>query len=225
MIIGIIPAKSISKRIANKNFITFNGKPMIAWTIQAAKKTKVFDQIIISTDSRQIIKKMGKYKISCILRPKELNKEKYGIDEVMRFSILKLGYKIDYACCLFPCAPLMTSSDIIKGYNKIKTNKYKYIFAGSDFSHPIERSFKIKNNKIKMIFSKKLMERSSKFFSETFHDTGYFYWAKSSTWENNNFVYNSNASIVKIPNWRAQDIDTMEDLKKANLIFKSLNKI
>ena len=198
---------------------------MIAWTIQAAKKTKIFDQIIISTDSEKVISKMSKYNVNCIIRPKKLSEEKYGIDEVMRFSILKLGYKIDYACCLFPCAPLMTSSDIIKGYNKIKKNKHKYIFASSDFSHPIERSFKIKNKKIKMLFSEKLMEKSSKFFSKTFHDTGYFYWAKSSTWKKDNFVYNSRASIIKIPNWRAQDIDTMEDLKKANLIFKSLKKI
>ena len=129
MIIGIIPAKSISKRIANKNFITFNGKPMIAWTIQAAKKTKIFDQIIISTDSEKVISKMSKYNVNCIIRPKKLSEEKYGIDEVMRYSISKIKKKIKYVCCLFPCAPLMKSNDILNGFNKIKTNKYKYVFA------------------------------------------------------------------------------------------------
>ncbi len=224
MIIGIIPAKSISRRVPNKNFIIFNGKPMIAWTIQAAKKTKIFDQIIISTDSENIIRKIGKYKVDCIIRPKKLNGEKYGIDEVMRYSISKIKKKVKYVCCLFPCAPLMTSNDILNGFNKIKTNKYKYVFAGSNFSHPIEKSFKIINNKVKMVFSKNLMKRSSKTFSDTFHDIGYFYWANSNTWKNNNFCYDSNSSIIKIPNWRAQDIDTLDDLKKTDLIFKSLKK-
>ena len=68
------------------------------------------------------------------------------------------------------------------------------------------------------------MQISSKFLKKNYHDTGYFYWAKPSTWKNNSFEYNSKSSFIKIPNWRAQDLDTLDDLKKINLIFKSLNK-
>ena len=224
MKVGIIIAKSFSKRVPNKNFMNFNGKPMIYWTIQAAKKSKIFDKIIISTDSKKIITKLKKYNTEFIIRPKELNKEKYGIDEVMSYSLSLIKGKISYACCLFPCAPLMTADDIIKGYKKIQTNKYLHTFAASNFSHPIEKSFKIKNSKIKMIFSKKFMQISSKFLSDTYHDTGYFYWAKANTRKNKNIEYTSNSSFVKIPNWRAQDLDSFDDLKKVDLIFKSLNK-
>ena len=75
-----------------------------------------------------------------------------------------------------------------------------------------------------MVFSKRYMQYSSKFLSDTYYDTGYFYWAKTSTWRNKFFNYNNNTSIIKIPNWRAQDIDTKDDLKKTDLLFKSLKK-
>ena len=225
MKVGIIIAKSFSKRVPNKNFMNFNGKPMIYWTIQAAKKSRVFDKIIIAIDNNKIITKLKKYDLDFIKRPKELSKEKYGIDEVMNYSLSTIKERVDYACCLFPCAPLMSHTDIIKGFSKIKANRYKYIFAASNYSHPIEKSFKIDSGEIKMNFSKKFMQISSKFLTKNYHDTGYFYWAKADTWRNDFIEYNSKSSFIKIPNWRAQDLDTLDDLKKINLIFKSLNKI
>ena len=224
MIIGIILAKAKSSRLQNKNFRNFHGKPMIAWTIEAALKSKTFDKIFVTTDEKKNLKKLKKYKVDFLIRPKELSKEKYGIDEVMKFTLQKLNFKSDYACCLFPSAPLMNSEDLKNGFKKIKQKKYDYIFAASNFSHPVERSFKINNNKIKMIFSDKYMQISSKFLSKSYYDTGYFYWAKTSTWEKKFFNYNNRSSIVKIPNWRAQDIDTLDDLIKTDLIFQSLKR-
>ena len=223
MKIGIILAKSFSKRVPNKNFRRFNGKPMIHWTIDAAKKSKVFDKIIIATDSDEIIKKFKKYNLEFIKRPKELNKEKYGVDEVMKYCLSYLSEKVEYACCLYACSPLISYQDIKNSFSKIKAKKYKYIFAASNFSHPVERSFKVDNGEIKMI-SKKFFNTSSKFFTETYHDTGYFYWAKADTWKNEFLSYSSKSSFIKIPNWRAQDLDTLDDLKKVDLILKSLKK-
>ena len=223
MKIGIILAKSFSKRVPNKNFRRFNGKPMIHWTIDAAKKSKVFDKIIIATDSDEIIKKFKKYNLEFIKRPKELNKEKYGVDEVMKYCLSYLSEKVEYACCLYACSPLISYQDIKNSFSKIKAKKYKYIFAASNFSHPVERSFKVDNGEIKMI-SKKFFNTSSKFFTETYHDTGYFYWAKADTWKNEFLSYSSKSSFMKIPNWRAQDLDTLDDLKKVDLILKSLKK-
>jgi pseudaminic acid cytidylyltransferase len=225
MNVGIFLAKKNSTRLENKNFRHFNGKPMIAWAIESAKKSKIFDKIIISTDSDEIIKKLKKYNLDFIKRPKELSKERYGIDEVMKYCLSTIYEKVDYACCLFPCAPLMSHTDIIKGFSKIKKNKYKYVFAASNYSHPIEKSFKMDKGEIKMNFSKRNSQISSKFFPKNYHDSGYFYWAKANTWENNFFKYDLNSSFIEIPNWRAQDLDTLDDLKKINLIFKSLNKL
>ena len=93
---------------------------------------------------------------------------------------------------------LMSHEDIVKAYKKIRTNKYKYVFTASNFSHPIEKSFKLKNGKIKMNFSKKFMQISSKFLNENYHDTGYLYWAKTNTWKNDFIEYNSKSSFIKI---------------------------
>jgi len=224
MIVGIIPAKSVSNRLKNKNFRKFNGKPMIAWTIEAAIKSKIFDKIIVSTDNIKIKKYIQKYNVDISLRPKKLSGERYGIEEVIEFNIDKHNIKSGVICCMFPCAPLMQSKDIIKGYRKLISSKYNYIFAASNFSHPVEKSFKIINKKIKMVFNNKYSEISSKFFSETYHDVGYFYWARKDTLLKKKWTYNSKSSFVKIPNWRAQDIDTLDDLKKTDLIFKSLKK-
>lgn len=221
--IAIILAKSHSKRIPNKNFMKFHGKPMIYWTIQAAKKSNVFDKIIVATDDAQIIKKFKKYNIDFIKRPKELNKEEYGIDEVMKYCISKIKEKVEFLCCMYACAPLLNYKDIKKGYLKVKTKKYKYILAVSDFSHPVERAFKIENEKIKMLFEK-FFHISSKFFTKTYHDTGLFYWAKTETWKNEYIKYDQKTSYIKIPNWRTQDIDTYDDLKKADLMFRYINQ-
>ena len=224
MIVGIIPAKSVSDRLKNKNFKKFNGKPMIAWTIETALKSKLFDKIIVSTDDVKVKKILKKYKIEIIIRPKKLNKEKYGIIEIINYNLEKIRYKVSAICCLFPCAPLMQAQDIKRGYKKLILNKCKFVFAASIFSHPVEKSFKLKNNKIKMIFNEKFVEKSSKFLSKTYHDVGYFYWGKTNTWRKNKWSYNSKVSFIEIPHWRAQDLDTLDDWKKTDLIFKSLNR-
>ena len=196
---------------------------MIHWTIEAAKKSKIFNKIIIATDSDKIINKCKKYNVEFIKRPKRLNKEQYGIDEVMKYCLSKINEKVKFACCLYACAPLLTYKDIKNGFLKLKSHEYKYIFAASNYSHPIERSFKVKNGEIDMIF-KKFFNVTSKFFTDTYHDTGYFYWAKADTWKKHLIKYNSKSSFIKIPNWRAQDLDTWDDFKKIDLIFKSLKK-
>lgn len=226
MIVGIIPAKSESKRIKNKNFKNFNGKPMIVWTIETAIRSKVFDKIIVSTDNLKIKKFIKKYKVEIKLRPKKLSSEKYGIVEVINYNLKLIKDKKSKICCMFPCAPLMNSEDIKKGYKKLLTGKYNYIFAGSSFSHPIEKAFKLKNNKVKMVFNKKYVKKSSKHLSKSFHDIGYFYWATAETWKkiDKDLIYDKKSSFIEIPNWRAQDIDTEDDWKKTDLIFKSLKK-
>ena len=219
----VIPARLASHRLPNKPLADICGKSMLEHTYERALEAAPADKVFIATDSDEIIKKFKKYNLEFIKRPKELNKEKYGVDEVMKYCLSYLSEKVEYACCLYACSPLISYQDIKKGFSKIKGKKYKYIFAASNFSHPVERSFKVDNGEIKMI-SKKFFNTSSKFFTETYHDTGYFYWAKADTWKNEFLSYSSKSSFIKIPNWRAQDLDTLDDLKKVDLILKSLKK-
>lgn len=224
MKIALIPAKFNSSRIKNKNFKLFQGKPMIYWSIKSARASNLFDKIIVSTDSSAIENKLLNLGVDVFIRPKKLSQERIGIrDVVVNFlKSFNSNTKIDYLCCIFPCAPLLLSSDIKEGFRKVKNKKNKFVFTASNFSHPIEKSFKIKNNKINMNFGKKYFRTSSKFLTDSFHDVGYLYWAKPKVWLKNDIDYQTNCSFIKIPNWRAQDMDTSDDLKKIELIFKSL---
>lgn len=226
MKIALIPAKLNSTRVKNKNFRMFNGKPMIFWSIETAKKSKLFDKIVVTTDNQIVKNKLSKLAVDVFIRPKKLSQEKIGIRDVVDHFLKNIEYKkkIKYVCCIYPCVPLLNKIDILEGYKKIKTKRYKYVFAASNFSHPIEKSFRLKKNKIKMVFKKVNLKKSSKIMDTAFHDVGYFYWAKTSTWIKNNISYVNNCSFVKIPNWRAQDLDTSDDFKKVDLIFKSLKK-
>ena len=224
MKIALIPAKFNSSRIKNKNFKLFQGKPMIYWSIKSARASNLFDKIIVSTDSSAIENKLLNLGVDVFIRPKKLSQERIGIrDVVVNFlKSFNSNTKIDYLCCIFPCAPLLLSSDIKEGFRKVKNKKNKFVFTASNFSHPIEKSFKIKNNKINRNFGKKYFRTSSKFLTDSFHDVGYLYWAKPKVWLKNDIDYQTNCSFIKIPNWRAQDMDTSDDLKKIELIFKSL---
>jgi len=224
MNIALIPAKFISTRIKGKNFKIFFNRPMIYWTIKTAKQTKLFKKIVISSDNIKIKKICEKYKVDFFLRPKELSKEKYGIQDVVRNYIMNSTIEKSKAklCCLFPCAPLMCPDDIKNGLKKLKKTRKEFIFAASNFSHPIEKSFRIKKNKINMVFGNKFQSISSKYLKKTYHDTGYFYWANIENWLNKKMSYNNSCDYILIPNWRAQDIDTLDDWKKTELIFKSI---
>ena len=226
MKIALIPAKLNSTRLKNKNFKLFHGKPMIYWSIESARNSKLFDKIVVSTDRKVVKNKLLNLGVDVFIRPKKLSQEKTGIrDVVVNFlKSINSNKKIDYLCCIFPCAPLLLSSDIREGFRKLKYKKNKFVFTASNFSHPIEKSLKINNNKIKMIFGKKHLTTSSKFLKDSFHDVGYSYWAKSKVWIKNDINYQKNCSFIKIPNWRAQDMDTPDDLKKIDLIFRSLKR-
>ena len=178
MKIALIPAKLNSSRLKNKNFKLFNGKPMIYWSIKTAQSSKLFDKIVVSTDSQIVKNKLSKLGVDVFIRPKKLSQEKIGIRDVVNHFLKNIKYntKINHLCCIFPCAPLMQTNDIKKGYKAIKTTKHKYVFAASNFSHPIEKSFRASKHKIKMVFKKTNLKKSSKFMKSAYHDIGYFYW-------------------------------------------------
>ncbi len=228
--IAVIPAKEHSSRIPKKNFKNFFGKPMIYWSINNAIKSKLFNKIIVLTDSKKIEKIAKKYGAEVpFLRPKKLSRESVGIQDLIRFYIKKSNFEIEpkYICCIFPTAPLIFPSDLIKGFKKISSGNYQFVFSASNFSHTPLRSFTVNEKKgklDKMLFSKKNFYKSSKMFRTIYHDIGQFYWASPLAWNTKVEIYNKNSSIIKIPHWRAQDIDYKDDWIKTEKIFKALKK-
>jgi pseudaminic acid cytidylyltransferase len=146
MIVAVIPARGGSKRIPKKNIKEFFGKPIISYSIRAAIDSQLFDKVIVSTDCENIAQVAIKYGAEVpFMRPKELSGDFLGTHEVVGHALQWLedfGDALDYACCIYATAPMIQGSDLIKGYDLIKTEKWKAVIAATKYSYPLFRSFK-----------------------------------------------------------------------------------
>jgi len=217
----IIPARGGSKRIPKKNIKLFCGKPLISYSIETAKKSELFEKIVISTDSEEIAEIGKKYGAEILWRPRELADDYTGSIEVFEHAIVKLNKnkKYLYACMIYPTAPFLQIEYLKKGLEELKKSNACYSFAATTYDFPIWRGFEITNGKAKMIFPE-FMNKRSQDLKEAFHDAGQFYWKKLSCKEK--FKFDGNIPII-IPRYLVQDIDTMEDFIRAELMHKALN--
>ena len=228
MIVAIIPARGGSKRIPKKNIKNFLGKPIIAYSIDVAFKSKIFDKVIVSTEDKEIKDISIIYGAEVpFIRPKEIADDFTGTHEVIGHAVKWLednGDKIDYCCCIYPTAPLIQKEDLLNGFDMIKSNKWDSVLAATNFSYPIFRSFEnLPDGGLNMIFPEHFKSRSQD-LPEVYHDVGLFYWAKPETWKKKPKKYGKKNSIVKIPNYRIQDIDTLDDWKRAEIIYQTLKE-
>ena len=226
--IAIIPARGGSKRIPKKNIKDFLGKPIIAYSIEMAISCKLFNKVIVSTDDQEIKDIAKKYGAEVpFIRPKQFADDFTGTHEVIGHAVKWLedkGEIIDYACCIYSTAPLIEKDDLIKGFELIKTGKWISVMAATNFSYPIFRSFEnLPDGGLKMIFPEHYNSRSQD-LPEVYHDAGLFYWAKPETWKKKPEKYGKKNSIIKIPNYRIQDIDTLDDWKKAEIIYEIIDR-
>ncbi len=225
MNIAIIPARGGSKRIPHKNIRDFNGKPIIAYSIEKAIESKLFDKVVVSTDSEEIAKVAEDFGAEIpFLRPIELADDFTGINSVISHTLNILdtdGY--NFACCIFATSPLLVIEDLKESYDLILQNDYKFVFSATEFPHPIERGFRKKDSGkgLEMLFPDQYMTRSQD-LSEWMHDAGQFYWGDISSWLEEAMNFNENSFAYKLPRWRVQDIDSLDDWKRAELIFKVL---
>lgn len=226
MIVAILPARGGSKRIPKKNIKKINGLPIIAWTLMSVISSNLFDKIIVSTDDKQIAKIAKKYKASVpFLRPKKLSNDKVGTNEVISHTIKWLkseGFDPDFVCCIYPTSAAITPSDLKKGLEKIKSEKFNYVFSGQKNASNFFRSFRIKKKgELEMLFPANYKKRTQD-LKEVYVDAGQFYWAKTKTWLEKKEIFQGKSAIIEIPKSRAVDIDTPEDWELAKKIYTFL---
>lgn len=227
MNLAIIPARGGSKRIPRKNIKEFNGKPLIWYSIEAAKKAKCFDRIIVSTDDKEIAKISQNYGAEVpFLRSEELSDDFTPIHEVIKAAIFDLDIKIGTdlnVCCIYATAPLMSHLDIIAGLNSLQHTDFDFIFAASKFSYPIQRAFKLTNKgSVKMFEPKNYMKRSQD-LTVSYHDAGQFCWGTCSSWLKHNVIFSNNSSIIELDPFIVQDIDDDDDWLLAEKKYRLLN--
>jgi len=226
MKIAIIPARGGSKRIPRKNIKEFFGKPMIAWSINAAKKSGLFDRIIVTTDDAEIAEIATLWGAEIpFMRPPSLANDYVGAAPVIAHATkwcLDQGLDVTFVCCIFAAAPFIKAEDLIHGFDELVLGNWEYVFPVTDFSSPIFRSFKrVNEGGIKMFFPEYAQTRSQD-LPIALHDAGQFYWGKTSAWLQEKAVFDLHTMPMIIPRWRVQDIDTEDDWRRAELIASVL---
>ena len=226
-IVAVIPARGGSKRIPRKNIKPFCGKPMIAYSIEAAKNAGIFDRIIVSTDSKEIASIAKEFEVEIsFMRPAELADDHTGTDAVIFHALKQLmedGEKIDYICCIYATAPFVKAEYIIKGYNILRDNNATSCFSVTTYPFPIFRSLKINNQNRLEMFWPEYRETRSQDLPEACHDAGQFYWADAKKYLKEKQFYSKDAVPVILPRYLVQDIDTIEDWETAEKMFSALN--
>ena len=225
MNIAIIPARGGSKRIPLKNIKDFNGKPIIAYSIEKAIESGLFDKVVVSTDNEKIAKVAEDFGAEIpFLRPLEISDDFTNINKVISHALNNIDTdNYNFACCIFATSPLLVIEDLKESYDLILKNEHKFVFSATEFPHPIQRGFK-KNTSgkgLEMLFPEHYNTRSQD-FPEWMHDAGQFYWGDIDSWLEEDMNFDENSFAYRLPRWRVQDIDTLDDWKRAELIFKVL---
>jgi len=222
--VAIIPARGGSKRIPKKNIRSFFGKPLIAYSIEVAKESGLFDDIIVSTDDEKIAKVALEYGASVpFMRDKALADDFTGTGEVVEWTIKELekrGKRYEYVCTIYATAPFLQVKYLKEGFEKLKNSDAIMSFGVTSFEYPIWRSFRIKNNRCEMFWRENFPKRSQD-LEEAYHDVGQFYWEKVGV-KKQDIAFGRESIPIIIPRYLVQDIDTLEDWKRAELMYQVL---
>ena len=225
MTICIIPARKNSKRIKNKNIIDFLGKPIISYAINVAKKSKIFKRIIVTTDCKKIKKIAEEYGAEVpFLRSKKLSDDYTNTIDVIIDTIRKISSENEkFHCCIYPTSILTETKDLKKALKKIKNSHIETLIPVTDYNFSPYRSFKIdKKNSIKFLYDKFAKKRSQD-LPELFHDTGSFYFFRTSSLIKKKSIVKTKNSFLKIDRIKTIDINDKQDLTIAKLKYKFLN--
>jgi N-acylneuraminate cytidylyltransferase len=224
--VAIIPARGGSKRIPRKNIKDFCGQPIIAYSIQTAQNSGLFDRIIISTDDEEIAEVSRQYCAEIpFMRPKELADDYTGTTDVIAHATKWLRenkYQVEAVCCIYPTAPFISADDLSQGLSTLKPGNWDYVFSVTDYASTIFRSFKeLPSGGIEMFFPDMFPKRSQD-LPEALHDAGQFYWGLPEAWVSGKRLFDQKSCTLRIPRWRVQDIDTIDDWHRAEMIYNCL---
>jgi N-acylneuraminate cytidylyltransferase len=226
--VAIIPARGGSKRIPHKNIKPFAGKPIIAYSIEAALKSELFDRVIVSTDDAEIAEVAKTFGAEIpFLRPAELADDYAGTNAVVKHCLAWLqehGDTVDYACCIYATAPFVRVEYLAQGYRSLVEKAKSYAFSVTSFAFPIQRALRINSDGYVEALYPDMIPVRSQDLEEGYHDAGQFYWGKAEAFMNDVVTFSPESVPVVLPRYLVQDIDTMEDWRRAELMYAALQE-
>lgn len=225
--IAIIPARGGSKRIPKKNIKNFCGKPVIAYSIEAALTSELFDEVIVSTDDEEIAEVAKEYGAKVPFMRSEKNADDFAttvdvLKEVFQ-EYKKKNHQFEYGCCIYPTAPFINTELLNLAYKKLTRQNFDTVFPVVKYSYPIWRSLKIEDEKIEMWWPKNLNKRTQD-LPASYHDAGQFYFFNVKKILSAGVLFTNNISAIVINEMQVQDVDTIEDWHIAELKYKFLQQ-
>lgn len=224
MCVCIIPARGGSKRILRKNIRSFHGRPIISWSITAARDAGVFGRIVVSTDDPEIahVAEAEGAEVP-FARPAELAGDYAATVPVIAHAVSEIGLlPTTPVCCLYATAPLVQPGDLRSALALLKAS-VTYVLAVTTFPYPIQRALRRDAEGGMTMMAPEFMTSRSQDLEEAWHDAGQFYWARAETWSKGVPVFGPGARGLPLPRHRVQDIDTLEDWARAEALFTVLH--
>jgi pseudaminic acid cytidylyltransferase len=223
--IAIIPARGGSKRIPKKNIKEFLGKPLIAYSIEVALESKLFDKVVVTTDDDEIAQIAKEYGAEVpFSRPKEISDDYASSGDAVAHAIeffKKKGEFFDFICTIYATAPLLQTEYLIEGFEKLKTSNAAMSFSVASMPFPIQRSFKITpEGRCKMFTPGHFYDRSQD-LEEAYQDAGQFYWQNLNI-TLSDLPFGAESIPIILPRHLVQDIDTLEDWERAEKLYELL---
>ncbi|MCD6067570.1 MAG: CMP-N-acetylneuraminic acid synthetase [Bacteroidetes bacterium] len=219
--LAIITARGGSKRIPRKNIKLFRGKPIIAYSIETAVKSGLFDYVMVSTDDDEIATIAVQYGAEVPFKRSPQTADDFsGTAEVLTEVIEELkrtGRSFEYACAIYPTAPFISAEKLEEAFELLKEKNYNSVFPVCAFSFPVQRSLELDDhNKIEMRWPENALKRSQD-LPPSYHDAGQFYWLNTAQFGQEKKLYTSNSGAIVLNELEVQDIDNETDWKIAEL--------
>ncbi len=225
--LAMITARGGSKRIPRKNIKEFNGKPIIAYSIEAALASGVFDEVMVSTDDEEIAEIAKKYgaKVPFFRSEKTANDFATTVDviEEVLNTYKERGEEFDIFCCIYPTAPFITAKRLKDAVEELAKSDADSLIPVVRFSYPPQRAMEIHDGKLVFRQPENLSKRSQD-LEPHFHDAGQFYVVRSESFFNNRGIMVGDILPMELSELEVQDIDNEVDWKLAELKYNLLNE-
>lgn len=228
MKLAIIPARGGSKRIPRKNIRPFAGRPVIAYSIEAARQAGLFDRVIVSTDDAEVEAVAAAYGAEVpFRRPAELADDNTGLLPVIQHAIRWFsgrGAPVNYVCCIYATAPFVAPRYLRMAYEKLVASDKSFVLSVTTYAFPVQRAIRINRaGAVEALFPEYGLTRSQD-LDEVYHDAGQFFWGQAEALLGGVALFSPASLAVVLPRYMVQDIDTLEDWRRAELMYAAFRR-
>jgi pseudaminic acid cytidylyltransferase len=226
MRVAIIPARGGSKRVPRKNLRPFAGRPIIAYPIQTAKASGLFDEVIVSTDDDEIAAIAREHGAAApFRRPPHLADDHATTIAVIQHALGWLGENgrdVDLACCIYATAPFIRVSDLRDGLSRLLDSGRSFAFSVTPFEFPVQRGLRLRADGAIEALAPEHADTRSQDLEPAYHDAGQFYWGRAAAFREGRVLFSPESVPVILPRHLVHDIDTEDDWVRAELAYQVL---